>query len=154
MSIKSIWKFIFHHKEYVAEKKEIAKQKYLDSLSEGLISRLKLCKQFSDLIKIHAEICSLGFDFDTEESWNFHNKCIYEVSVTDLIFYAYDRDSYINGRELLTMETTPDLSDDWLVYSYWDAWNWYWQTLLKRIARNASISIKTPIPSALSKRFC
>lgn len=153
MSIKSIWKFIFHHKEYVAEKKEIAKQKYLDSLSEDLIIRLKFCKQFSDLIKLHAEIFSLGFDFDTKDSWNFHNKCIYEVSVTDLIFYAYDRDSCIHGKELLTMEVTPDLDNDWLVYSYWSAWDWYWQILLRKITRNNSIVIKTPIPSALSKKF-
>lgn len=147
MSIKKFFLFFFNPRGY----KELLRVERLDSFVPDLVEKLSKCKTFQDLLQVHKEMVEKGFDFDT--SWNFSDVPIKDAKVWDLAFFGYDRDTTIHGRELEYLENN-ESDDDWLNWSYWVSWKWYYNTLFRRIKHHrnplAEVKIKTPHPPALN----
>ena len=155
----NLWNRIFHSKElkeFLAYENLHAK---LDERAPYFLNKLAECKTFVDLFNLHKEIVEEGFEFDTSNSWNFHNTSIKEANPNCLVFTAYDRDTCIYYADLLVLEEDPEkyVEDDWLNWSYWLSWRWYYRTLYMKIKnhRNSYISeeVEVPIPTALKEFF-
>ena len=150
MHIKKMFLFLFNRKEY----RKLQKMELLDSFVPELLGKLSMCQKFDDLIMIHKEMVGKGFDFET--GWNFDHVDIGKLKIENLVFFGYDRDTCIHGRELSYLENN-DNDDDWLNWSYWVSWKWYYNTLYKRIKyhRNPIIEeeVNTPFPPAVENYF-
>lgn len=145
----NLWNRLFHNKKLKAQLKEEERIARLHRASQRFLARLKVCDSFKDLVSLHKEIVEFGYEFDTSHSWNFGELPVEQISVKCLSFYAYDRDTCIYGKDILEAEQDPEkyLDDDWMMWSYWTSWCWYYKTLYKRIKypEDPLIHLENPI---------
>lgn len=155
--MKKVIQFIFNHKTYCENQARIRKENELDAKVSKFLSKLTNCNTFNDLLSLHKEIVKEGFNFNTLESWNFGSKMIEDVQINDLVFFAYDRDSCIHGKDLLELENNPTDPSDWLNWSYWTSWRWYYRSLYVHIKYHRDlkpdIEIVIKYPSAIKNYF-